>query len=115
MWCNLHLRYERIGGEDVGRVGGHVCQVTRRHVVHPREDVVSGVELHVTLVSVEEVDVAAVAPNVLGVLQLRPVVLPPGQTVELFERVVGEEPELKRIISNFSCCLTILSRRIRKI
>ena len=46
--------------------------------MHRRVDVVSGVELHVSLEAVKEVDVVTVTPDVLRVLQLRPVVFPPG-------------------------------------
>ena len=68
MGCNLHLWDERVGTVDVCGVGGHVCQVSRRHVVHRRVDIVSGVELHVSLEAVKEVDVVAVTPDILRVL-----------------------------------------------
>lgn len=41
---------------------------------------------------VPEVNVVSVPANVLGVLQLRPVVPPPGQAVELGVGIVGIEP-----------------------
>jgi hypothetical protein len=58
--------------------------------VHLREDVVSGAKFHVCLEPVEEVDVVAVTPDVLGVLQRSPMVLPPRKPVVLLERVIGD-------------------------
>ena len=48
----------------LGRIGGHIGQVSRRHVVHLGQDVVFRVEAEVGLVSIEPVQVVTVQTNV---------------------------------------------------